>query len=193
MPIRKCDIHYRYEIPTLITVQIDTREQIPMLFPSMIQIGHPEMTHKMLPVEVVVQRVKLDFGDYRLAEYPDLCVIERKASQLEIYKNMTESLDRIRQAKAFRKLTTGCRYPYIMIEASPAELLSSDPRIKQPELVCHRLALAIAKYDLRALFIPWKSRNPDVRRKVGTFLLHLMLGCALKEKFDVPAVLLEEK
>jgi len=193
MTIRKTDIYYRYEIPTLITVQIDTREQIPMLFPSMINIGHPELTFKMLPIEVIVQRVKLDFGDYRLAEYPDVCVIERKASQLEIYKNMTESLDRIRQAKAFRKLAAGCRYPYILVEASPAELLSSNPRVKQPELVCHRFALAIAKYDLRALFIPWKSRSPVVRRKIGTLMLHLMLGCALKEKFDVPPILLEEK
>jgi len=193
MTIRKTDIYYRYEIPTLITIQVDTREQIPMLFPSMISIGHPEWTFKMLPIEVIVQRVKLDFGDYRLAEYPDVCVIERKASQLEIYKNMTESLDRIRQAKAFRKLAAGCRYPYILVEASPAELLSSNPHVKQPELVCHRFALAIAKYDLRLIIMPWKSRSSDVRRKMGTFMLHLMLGCALKEKFDVPPILLEEK
>ena len=118
--------------------------------------------------------------------------MERKASQLEIYKNMNESHDRIRQAKAFRKLTAGCKYPYILVEASPAELLSNKGMVKQPELVVHRLALAIAKYDLRLLFIPWKSRSPDTRRKIGTMLLHLMLGCALQQTFDVPPVLLEE-
>jgi len=190
---RKSDIYYRYKIPNIITVQIDTREQIPILFPDMIFIGHPEMTYKMLPVAVKVEKVKLDFGDYRLAEYPSLGVIERKASQLEIYKNMNESHDRVRQAKAFRKLTSGCKYPYIMVEVSPAELLSDNALVKQPELVCHRLALAIAKYDLRLLFIPWKSRSSDTRRKVGTFLLHVMLGCALKETYDVPPVLLEDK
>ena len=190
---KKTDVYIRYKIPNVITVQVDSREQIPMLFPAMIQIGHPELTHLMLSIAVREEKIALPFGDYRLKEYPDLCVVERKASQLEIYKNMNESHDRIRQAKAFRRLTTGCKYPYLLVEASPAELLSSNPRIKHPELVVHRFSMAIAKYDLRALFIPWKSKSPDTRRKVGTLMLHLMLACALRETFDVPPVLLEEK
>lgn len=190
---RKTDIYYRYDIPNKITVQIDTREQIPLLFPDMIQIGHPELTYKSIPIAVQVERIKLDFGDYRLKEYPTVCVVERKASQLEIWKNLNESHDRIRQAKAFRKLTSGCQCPYLLVEASAAELLSNNVHVKQAELVCHRLALALAKYDLRLLFIPWKSRNPNTRRKVGVFLLHLMLGHILKEKFDQPPVLLEEE
>ena len=189
---RKTDIYYRYKIPNVVTVQIDTREQVPMLFPSMIQVGHPEITYLMLPIAVQVENVKLDFGDYRLKEYPDVAVIERKASQLELYKNLNESHDRIRQARAFRKLTSGCRYPYLMVEASPGELLSSNNRVKQPELIVHRLSLAIAKYDLRLLFIPWKARSPEVRRKAGTMLVHLLLGHVLKETYDVPPVLLEE-
>lgn len=189
---RKTDVYYRYKIPNKITIQIDTREQIPMLFPAMIMVGHPELTYKSLPIAVIAEHISLDFGDYRLKEYPKLCVVERKASQLEIFKNMNESHDRIRQAKAFRKLAAGCKHPYIFVEASPAELLSNKGMVKQPELVVHRLALAIAKYDLRLLFIPWKSRSPDTRRKIGTMLLHLMLGCALQQTFDVPPVLLEE-
>lgn len=189
---KKTDVYYRYDIPNLITVQVDTREQIPLLFPSMIQIGHPELTFRNVLIAVQIEKIKLDFGDYRLKEYPTMCVVERKASQLEIFKNINDSQDRIRQAKAFRKLATGCRYPYLLVEASPAELLSSNPLVKQPELICHRLAIAIAKYKFQALFIPWKSRNPGIRRKVGTFLTHLMLGCVLEEKFDVPPVLLEE-
>jgi len=193
MKIRKTDVYYRYKIPTQITVQIDTQEKIPMLFPSIIQVGHPELTYRMLPVAVETEKIKLDFGDYRLKEYPTLCVIERKATQLELYKNLNDSLDRIRQAKAFRRLSSSCNHPYLLVEASPSELLSKNPRIKQPELVCHRLAMAIAKYDLRALFIPWKSRTPETRRKVGTLMLHLMLGYALRESLDFPPVLLEEK
>lgn len=189
---RKTDVYYRYKVPNVVTVQIDSREQVPILFPSTIMIGHPELTFKSLPIAVEQERIALPFGDYRLAEYPNLCGIERKASQLEIYKNMNESHDRIRQAKAFRKLTAGCKYPYIMVECSPAELLSESAKVKQPELVVHRLALAIAKYDLRCIFIPWKGRSPTTRRKVGTLLLHLMLGHVLKESFDVPPVLLDE-
>jgi len=190
---KKTDVYYRYDIPNIVTVQIDTREQIPMLFPSMIQIGHPELTYRNILVAVQVEKIKLPFGDYRLKEYPKICVVERKASQLEIFKNINDSHDRIRQAKAFRKLATGCKYPYLLVEASPGELLSDNPHVKQPELICHRLAIAIAKYKFQALFIPWKSRNSNIRRKVGTFLLHLMLGCVLEEKFDVPPVLLNEE
>jgi len=189
--IRKTDVYYRYQIPNLITVQIDTREQVPMLFPDIIHIGHPEVTHISIPVAVKQERHKLDFGDYRLAEYPDLCVIERKASQLEIYKNLNESHDRIRQAKAFRKLMAGCKYPYLMVEASPAELLKAGTICKNPEITVHRLALALAKYGLQALFVPWKSRSPGTRRKVGTLMLHLMLGYALQDTFDVAPTLLD--
>ncbi len=189
---RKTDIYFRYKIPNKITVQVDTREQIPLLFPETIMVGHPELTYRELPVAVMVERVCLPFGDYRLKKYPDQCVVERKASQLELFKNLNDSKDRIRQAKSFRKLASGCKYPYILVECSPARLLAKNLLIKQRELVVHRLSLTIAKYGLHSIFIPWQSRNPDARRTLGTFLVHLMLGCVLQTKFDVPPGLLEE-
>lgn len=193
MKPRKRDIHWRYKIPTEITIQIDTREQYPLLFPAIIQIGHPELTYKMIPVAVKQERTKLDCGDYRLKEYPEDCIVERKASQLEIWKNLNESLDRIRQAKAFRRLIASCRHPILLVEASPQELLGNDPKIQCPEIVPHRLSLAIAKYGFHVIFLPWKSRCAATRRKTGHLLLHLMMGYVLYRTFDVPPVLLEEK
>jgi hypothetical protein len=193
MTVRKTDIHWRYKIPTEITIQTDSREKNPILFPSTVFITHPELTFKQIPIQVKTEKTALKYGDYCLKEYPDLCVFERKASQLEIYKNLNESHDRIRQAKAFRRLATSCKFPYLLIEASPAELLTDNAKIKNPEVIAHRLGLALAKYNLRALFVPWKSRNPNVRRKVGTLMIHIMLGCVLQETFNVPPVLLEEK
>lgn len=192
MAIRMTDVHYRYNIPTLITVQIDSREKYPILFPDIVFIAHPELTYKQIPVRVKIERIALPYGDYSIKEYPDLCVFERKATQLEIYKNVNESHDRIRQAKAFRRLATSCKFPFLLLEASPAELLSNDPKVKNPELVVHRLALALAKYNLRFLLLPFRSRNSDVRRKVGTFLVHIMLACILEKLYDFPAFLLEE-
>jgi hypothetical protein len=186
------DVLYKYEIPKVVTVQTDTREQCPMLFPGTIRIAHPEWSFKELVIGVKEEKVALPFGDYRLAEWPEQCVFERKGSQLEIFKNLTDSHDRIRQAKAFRKLSCGCRFPYLLIEASPAELLASSTRVRSPEVVCHRLATAMAKYGLQAMFVPWKSRSPDVRRKVGTLMLHIMVACGLKDVLDVPPILLEE-
>ena len=200
--IRKTDIYLRYDIPTPITVQIDTREKYPLLFPDIVKIANPERSYLMLPIQVVTQHIKLDSGDYRLKEYPTDCIIERKASQLEIFKNLTESHDRIRQAKAFRRLSGACKHPLLLIEASAGELLSNNSKstnsrlgvtIKNPEIVPHRLSLAIAKYGFNVMFLPWKSRCSTTRRKVGTLLVHLMLGYALSSKFDVPPVLLEEE
>ena len=190
--IRKTDVNWRYKIPARITVQVDTREQYPLLFPELLQIGHPELTYKMIPIEVKVEVVKLYAGDYCIKEYPAECIVERKASQLEIWKNLNESHDRIRQAKAFRKLVASCAHPVLLVEASPLELFSNDPHIKNPELVPHRLSLAIAKYGFQVIFLPWKSRNATTRRKAGHLLLHLMMGYTLMKTFDVPPTLLEE-
>ncbi|MCK5601271.1 ERCC4 domain-containing protein [Candidatus Pacearchaeota archaeon] len=191
--VRKVDIHWRYKIPAKITIQVDTREQFPLLFPDNIFIGHPELTYKTIPIEVVTEKIKLECGDYRIKEYPTECIVERKASQLEIFKNLNESHDRIRQAKAFRRLVANCKHPTLLIEASPSELLSGNPHIKNPELVAHRLSLAIAKYGFHVIFLPWKSRNNNTRRKAGTLLLHLMMGYTLSKTFDVPPVLLGEE
>lgn len=190
--MKKTEIHYRYKIPAEVVVLTDSREKCPMLFPSTVFIAHPELTYKQIPIGVKTEVKKLDFGDYALKGFESLCAFERKATQLEIYKNLNDSHDRVRQAKAFRRLATSCKYPYLLVEASPAELLSNDPRIKNPEIVVHRLGLALAKYNFRALFIPWRSRDTNVRRKIGTLMAHIMLGCILTETFDMPPVLLGE-
>lgn len=192
MKPRKTDVYWRYKIPNQITIQEDTREQYPLLFPEIIQIGHPELTYKMLPIMVKHERVKRDCGDYGIKEYPAEVIVERKASQLEIWKNLNESYDRIRQAKAFRKLVASCAHPVLLVEASPLELFGKNPLIKTPELVPHRLSLAIAKYGFHVIFLPWKSRCATTRRKAGHLLLHLMMGYVLQKTFDVPPVLLGE-
>jgi len=185
----KTDIHYRYKIPTHVTVQIDTREQYPILFPVRILIPHPEQAYKDLIVEVKIEHRALEYGDYRLKEYPNCCVIERKASQPELFKNLMESVDAVRQAKSFRKLSE-CEYPYLLIEASPDEMLD-DRMMKNPEVVVHRLALVGAKYGFHILWFPWKKQGSSARRKLGTLLIHIMLGCALRATLDILPELVE--
>jgi ERCC4-type nuclease len=187
----RTDVHFRYKIPDEITVLVDTREQIPILFPDSLQIPHPEIPYKQITVFVKQRKIKLDCGDYALQGYQNVCVIERKASQMELWKNLFNPRDKARQAKSFRKLKSSCEFPYILIETSPAELLSNNPKIKCPELVCARLGMAIAKYGLHAIFVPWRSRSSDVRRKLGTLALHLMLGAVLQKTYDVPPMLLD--
>ena len=182
--VRKSDVHYRYKIPTSITVEVDTRERKPVKFPAAIKIVHPEDSAKRLLVRVTTRRVKLPYGDYRLAEYPECCVIERKAGQRELFKNIFNPRDSVRQAKSFRKLS-GCEYPYVMIELTPAEILRRNPHVPDAEALFHKLSLVFAKYGFNVLWIPWRSRKTTGKRHLGQFLLHTMLACGLNKTFDV--------
>ncbi len=168
-------------IPDLITVEIDTREQYPVLFPATIQVPHPTRAGAMVIVRVAVQKVKLDAGDYRLAEYPNCCVIERKASQLELFKNLEDHKDSIRQAKAFIKLLT-CEYPYLLLEVSPTELGASGGLVQNTERLIAKLCFVVVRQGFGLLWIPWGKSTAKKRRELGRVMVHLMLACAMEPK-----------
>ena len=183
--IRKKDVNYRYKIPTSITVEVDTREQIPIKFPATIKIVHPEKPTERLLIKVHTRKVELDAGDYRLKEYPDCCVIERKAGQRELLKNIFSPRDAVRQAKSFRKLAA-VEFPYILIELTPEKILRYTPHVRDPEALMHKMSMVFVKYGLNVLWMPWRTRKTTyARRQLGTFLAHLMLSCALQKNFDV--------
>jgi len=188
--IVKKDVHYRYRIPTEITVEVDTRERLPIHFPATIKIVHPERPMERLLIKVKTVRTKLDTGDYRLAEYPECCVIERKAGQRELLKNIFNPKDAVRQAKSFRKLSA-VEFPYVLVELSPEQILKHTEYVPDPEALMHRLTLVFVKYGFHVLWMPWRKRRGTYeRRQLGAFLAHLMLSCALMKSFDVlPEVL----
>ena len=183
--VTKRDVHHRYMIPTSITVEVDTRERLPIEFPSTIRIVHPEKPMERLVIQVKIKRVKLDYGDYRLGEYPDCCVVERKAGQRELLKNIFNPRDAARQAKSFRKLSQ-CEYPYILVELSPQQILEQTEYVGDPEALIHKMGLVFVKYGLHVLWMPWRARKTMYsKRQLGTFLAHLMLACALAKTFEI--------
>jgi ERCC4-type nuclease len=157
-----------------ITVQIDTREQYPLLFPDTIVIpSDSNKDNSTTLFKIKQQKIKLDAGDYRLAEYPSSCIFERKGSQSELIKNLFDQQDSIRTAKAFTRLVESCSFPYLLIECTPSSLLQKTPLLNHPELLINKLALVTAKYNLRLL---WTTTPTSVsaRRALGTVLLHTM-------------------
>ena len=167
-------------VPDSITVQVDTREQYPVLFPATIQVPHPTRVRAMVVIHVKVQKIKLDAGDYRLAEYLDCCVIERKASQLELFKNLTDQKDSIRQAKAFKRLSA-CRFPYLLIEASPTEIGTKGRLVDNAEHLMAKLCYVLANQGFGVLWIPWGKHNVKKRRDLGRVMVHLMFACAMRQ------------
>ena len=181
---KKKDSKYRFNLPSVITVEVDSREKRPISFPATLCILHPENPHKRFLVKVQVRKIALPCGDYRLAEYPNCCVIERKAGQRELWKNLFNPRDSVRQAKSFRKLAT-CEFPYMLFELTPDDILKKNPHVPDVEALLYRLGLMVAKYGFHVLWVPWRSRKTTNRTQLGMFLAHLMLSHAVRRSYEV--------
>ena len=171
-----------------ITVEIDSREKYPLPFPTHIHIDHPTKLNSIQRIAVSTSIVPLKAGDYRLSEYPNSCIIERKASQRELAKNLLNLTDSLRQGRAFTKLTSSCTHPYIVLELTPAQLLATIPTSPNSypsqqylsEQLVWRLSNLTHKYNLNFIFAG--SLNSQTSRlKLGTLLLHLMLSIGSAE------------
>ena len=164
------------------TIQIDSREKYPVLFPYHVHLPIPG-SHKFRTVSIETERVALPGGDYRLKEYPALGGIERKGSIWELVKNLTNRKDMVRQAKAFTKLTKEFKFPYLYVETSLADLTGPNA-IENWEIVLGRLAQVIVKYNLRLLWMPANRMSPAKRRQIGTFFLQILLAHALETEYN---------
>lgn len=159
-------------MPPTVTVQVDDREKRPFLFPSTIRIWSGASSRL---VRVSVEKVRLNIGDYRLKEAPGLCVIERKGSAEELYRNLMDPTDSRRQARAFSRLARGSRFPYLLVETAASALLSVTDRTPEPERFLQRLCTVTSRFGLHLVVLP-STRVSASMRIAGTFALHLMIG-----------------
>ena len=175
-----------HPVPYQIHVDIDTREKYPIPFPSTVLIQDTIYPSRIYRLVVKTHKVTLQAGDYRLSDFPDVCVVERKASQQELMNNLFDLKDSIRQSKAFRKLGAACKHPYLLIESSPTDLLRTKGRSYNlpinPELIFNRLAIITAKHKFNILWLP-KAKSRNSRLNTGRTILHLMLGHVICNKY----------
>lgn len=152
-------------------IEIDTREKRPLLFPAFLRT--PKETFI-----VETHRVCLPAGDYRLRNYPDVSIVERKGSVEELAKNLLTA-DSKRQSRAFAKLLAACSKPYLLIEAPISSIMqkpSHPERLDyEPYFLLHALTTMIARTNLSVL---WTGRTQaqDTRRRVGTLVASLLLA-----------------
>lgn len=164
-------------IPSALTVQIDTREKYPLLFPSNIYVEDPSKANVPVLVSIATEHLALKTGDYRLKEYPDSCVVERKASQQELIKNLFNTKDFARQSASFARLASCCTHPILLLETTPLELASSK-YIDNPDRLLNRITRVSNYYGFQ-LFFAGRSSSATGRRALGSFLLHTMVGYSL--------------
>ena len=170
-------------LPRQLTVEVDTREKIPLVFPQYISVpptascvGQPKK------IRILTKKVKLDAGDYRLKECPEICGIERKSGQSELLSNLTTK-DYSRFYKALQRFSLGYLFPIMLVEATPS-ILMADPlptggvRKTDPSFMVHRLSLLVSLLHIH-LIVGGHSRSVAQRRNVGRFMLHLMVGLSI--------------
>jgi len=170
------------------TIEIDSREKIPLRFPVHIKVEETDpneirrnggrVTGRIVRLKTVV--TTLQAGDYRLKEAPDACIIERKYNQRELFKNLFDQRDSARQAKAFLKLQKACRFPYLLIEGSPTELMTACANVAEPDLLMSRLMVVVRKYGLNVLWNNFRKMKYG-STVPGAFVAHLLIGYGVTE------------
>jgi hypothetical protein len=173
-------------IPTTLTVVVDSREKIPILFPATLT-WCPDRSAKTQEIIVKTRTDKLFAGDYCL-EFPEgtyhdrTCTVERKGSASEIYNNLfTKDWDRC--SRAFRRLSQirssvnpWSSSHYLLVEPSLAKIRKWEQDNSMPDgIMLDRLAHVASLFDLHLWMAPGYSM-PAARRRLGELMIRLMLG-----------------
>lgn len=152
------------------TVLVDTREQLPLLFPRTIKVDGKGRL-------IQVQKVRLEAGDYALKGAEHAVIIERKGSASEVCKNMLDLDDRRRQLAAFDRLAAACRLPILLLEGTPGHLLSESRYAPDPGRAFDALVRELMRRGIH-LWLVGQCKLPARRRLVGELCLRLLLAGA---------------
>lgn len=104
-----------------IVVWCDDREKRPIVFPKTVE----DFSGRTLSVESEKKRLKA--GDYTLRDHNEIVGIERKGSPMELWGCLFGP-DRDRFKKQLEKMRKAYDVPMVLVDSSPAELISFDYR-----------------------------------------------------------------
>lgn len=164
----------------VVNIEIDSREQKPLLFPSTIQVqGKSSTSTRRLQVRKFTK--KLDVGDYRLKCRNSKAIIERKGSAHEIIKNLFDKKDMRRQGRSFKKLADATDYPYLLLAFNPGDierackrrLVPSAP--KSADIVIERLMSVVNRYGLKIIWMT-STKSKSARRTIGSVVIQILLS-----------------
>lgn len=172
------------DVPKHLTVVIDTREQKPLTFPSLLRYWPSRSLDSCVPVGVGSVKSHLRVGDYCIAGWERLVVFERKASAQELAQNLLTS--DYRRAMAALDRLCSITYRYLIIDASCAQMYTPHPSFA----VDPTRALDALLYELsiRGIVPLWLGRcqTPKSRQRAGDLLLRIALRHILDERLPAP-------
>lgn len=158
-------------------VQVDAREQRPLPIPHWLPILLPgdRTGTRTTTIELVSERVVLDAGDYRLAEAPHACIVERKGSLRELAGNCLTG-DRERFRRALQRLRNDTPAPYVIVEGTPASLLR-DRTVERPFVALDAALRTFAEFRIPVLY--HATATVGSHAALGEFVVRLLLAHAL--------------
>lgn len=173
------------------TVLVDSREKYPLLWPACIVWYPTRASRPFYLIHIDQQVIEMPTGDYALKGYEDTCIIERKGAQSELSTNLC-SKDYKRNHAALKRLSEATAHPYLMLEETPAGMLpSSYPSTRpNPDRVVDAFLREVCQFGLSLIFTG-HAKSPGNRRKLGHFMLKIMLGHAMDRNNALPNFVLD--
>lgn len=166
------------KIPRKVEVWRDRNEQRVLPFPKTLTWYHDG---KESLIQVAVVGKKLDAGDYTLAGWDDLVGIETKRRGAELYQN-TMTDDAGRAGRALQRFVEAYEFPYVLLECPVPDIYSATAWVDNPAPGVQRFLQECVSLGIRVMFAG-TTRSTAARRKLGQFVLTLMLSHALQQEY----------
>ena len=165
-------------VPSSVTVNVDSRERVPPRFPETTWV-HPRQSGTPFLVRVAVRRIRMATGDYSLADFEDVMLIEKKGTSDELWQNFM-SPDRERALAALDRLSIACSRPVLWLDGTLRKF-TNPPYIHGANSPWKGIDLLLQETEKRGIQVLLLDQNKGTNRDVGEFLLHMMLTAALLE------------
>lgn len=161
-------------IPRTLHVEVDTRENLPALFPDQF-IWYPETNPNLKrTIPVYTHRVTLVTGDYRL-QGRESAVVERKGRVSELHNNLFGP-NRPTFLRALDRLAL-IPCAWLLCDFSPRDFLRPTSYCERPRHVLDELLRACESRRIRLMLAgPYKTLAG--RRALGDLILRLLLNAS---------------
>lgn len=133
---------------------------------------------RLYRIEEIPER--LSEGDYTLDGYETLSAMDTKRSLDELRKNLLDT-DKVRAGKALRRLAERCKYPYVVLDMTPAEFNRKSSRCLWPDVVQDEVFKELGKLGIGLLWLP-TGNTVAARKQLGEYMLRIMLGHVAAER-----------
>lgn len=159
-------------LPKKVTVLVDSREKLPLIFPENVRVAARRDRTPQL-IRVTTQSERLETGDYTLRGTASRVIVERKGSFGELSQNLMTK-DRARAFAALTRLAAETTNPYLLLDMGGPHLWTPNEYCGDTGLVFDELFRVLGTLRIRPLFWGF-PQTLGGRRAAGELALRLLI------------------